>query len=110
MTYGDGGALFTDDDELAHDMRAIRTHGGVARHHHTLVGTNGRFDTLQAAIVLAKLPKFDWEVERRNQIGAKYSELLKDVCITPEILEGNTHVYAQYTIRVSNSDALGSAL
>jgi UDP-2-acetamido-2-deoxy-ribo-hexuluronate aminotransferase len=108
--YGDGGALFTNDDGLAHDMRAIRTHGGVARHHHTLVGTNGRFDTLQAAIVLAKLPKFDWEVERRNQIGARYSELLKDVCVTPAILEGNTHVYAQYTIRVPNRDALGSAL
>ena len=108
--YGDGGALFTDDDGLAHDMRAIRTHGGVARHHHTLVGTNGRFDTIQAAIVLAKLPKFDWEVQRRNEIGAKYSELLKDVCITPSILDGNTHVYAQYTIRVPNRDALGSAV
>ncbi len=108
--YGDGGALFTDDDSLANDMRAIRTHGGVARHHHTLVGTNGRFDTLQAAIVLAKLPKFNWEVDRRNEIGARYSELLKDVCVTPAILEGNTHVYAQYTIRVPNRDALGSAL
>jgi UDP-2-acetamido-2-deoxy-ribo-hexuluronate aminotransferase len=56
--YGDGGALFTDDDDLAEKMRAIRTHGGVKRHFHTLVGMNGRFDTIQAAILLAKLPTF----------------------------------------------------
>jgi UDP-2-acetamido-2-deoxy-ribo-hexuluronate aminotransferase len=108
--YGDGGALFTDDDQLAHDMKAIRTHGGVARHHHTLVGTNGRFDTLQAAVVLAKLPKFDWEVEQRGRIGAMYSALLADCCVTPAIFPGNTHVYAQYTIRVQDRDKLGAAL
>lgn len=108
--YGDGGALFTDDEELANRMRAIRTHGGTARHHHTLVGTNGRMDTMQAAIVLAKLPSFPSEVKRRGEIGALYSELLKDDCVTPLIDEGNTHVYAQYTIRVPNRDALGTAL
>jgi UDP-2-acetamido-2-deoxy-ribo-hexuluronate aminotransferase len=108
--FGDGGALFTNDDQLAHDMKAIRTHGGVARHHHTLVGTNGRFDTLQAAVVLAKLPKFDWEVNQRNRIGAKYSELLADHCIVPKISTGNTHVYAQYTIRVEDRNALGTDL
>jgi UDP-2-acetamido-2-deoxy-ribo-hexuluronate aminotransferase len=108
--YGDGGALFTDDDQLAHDMKAIRTHGGVARHHHTLVGTNGRFDTLQAAVVLAKLPKFDWEVKQRNRLGALYSSLLADACVTPSILRGNTHVYAQYTIRVPDRDKLAELL
>lgn len=108
--YGDGGALFTNDDSLAHDMKAIRTHGGVARHHHTLVGTNGRFDTLQAAVVMAKLPRFDWEVEQRNRLGGLYSELLADSCITPCILEGNSHVYAQYTIRVPDRDKLGASL
>lgn len=108
--YGDGGALFTDDDQLAHDMKAIRTHGGVARHHHTLVGTNGRFDTIQAAVVLAKLPKFDWEVQQRNRLGALYSSLLEETCTTPVILPGNTHVYAQYTIRVSNRDELAETL
>lgn len=108
--YGDGGALFTDDDELAARMRAIRTHGGTARHHHTLIGTNGRMDTLQAAIVLAKLPSFSSEVLRRGEIGALYSELLKDVCITPAIDLGNTHVYAQYTIRVPDRDVLGASL
>lgn len=108
--YGDGGALFTDDDQLAHDMKAIRTHGGVARHHHTLVGTNGRFDTIQAAVILAKLPKFDWEVQQRNRLGALYSSLLGEMCVTPSILQGNTHVYAQYTIRVSDRDKLAEAL
>jgi UDP-2-acetamido-2-deoxy-ribo-hexuluronate aminotransferase len=98
--YGDGGALFTDDDRLAATMKAIRTHGGEVRHHHTHVGTNGRFDTLQAAIILAKWPHFEGEVEARNAIGARYSELLKDICDVPSILPGNTHVYAQYTIRV----------
>ena len=108
--YGDGGALFTDDDQLAHDMRAIRTHGGVARHHHTLVGTNGRFDTLQAAIVLAKLSTFDWEVQRRGELGERLSSLLEEVCITPIIQARNTHVYGQYTIRASDRDALAAAL
>ena len=108
--YGDGGALFTDDDLLAHDMRAIRTHGGVARHHHTLVGTNGRFDTLQAAIVLAKLGTFDWEVQRRGELGTRLSSLLGEVCITPIVQAGNTHVYGQYTIRAPDRDALAAAL
>lgn len=108
--YGDGGALFTDDDQLAHDMKAIRTHGGVARHHHTFVGTNGRFDTLQAAVVLAKLPKFDWEIQQRNRLGALYSSLLGEACITPSILPGNTHVYAQYTVRLPQRDKLAETL
>lgn len=108
--YGDGGALFTDDDELAAKMKAIRTHGGVKRHHHTLVGMNGRFDTLQAAVLLAKLPHFAQEVEDRGRIGARYSALLQDVCETPQVRSGNTHVYAQYTIRVADRDRLGEQL
>lgn len=108
--YGDGGALFTDDDELAVKMKAIRTHGGIKRHHHTLVGMNGRFDTLQAAVLLAKLPRFGQEVEDRGRIGARYSALLQDVCETPQVCPGNTHVYAQYTVRVSDRDRLGEQL
>lgn len=99
--YGDGGALFTDDDSLAEKMSAIRTHGGVRRHHHTLVGTNGRFDTLQAAVILAKWPYFAEEVRKRNEIGHRYTELLSPICRTPVIVPGNTHVYAQYTLRTS---------
>lgn len=107
---GDGGALFTNDDDLAEKMRAIRAHGGVRRHHHTLVGMNGRFDTIQAAILLAKLPTFPDEVAARERIGARYSELLRDDCCVPEVGRGNTHVYAQYTIRVQERDALAAKL
>lgn len=103
--YGDGGALFTSDAAIAERMRAIRTHGGIKRHHHTLVGTNGRFDTLQAAALLGKWPYFEDEVLLRGQIGAQYSQLLSGLnsaglCKTPFVLAGNTHVYAQYTLSV----------
>jgi len=108
--YGDGGALFTDDAELNEKMRAIRTHGGERRHHHTLLGMNGRLDTLQAAVLLAKLPHFAGEVEARGRIGARYTELLRDVCTVPEVAPGNTHVYAQYTIQVGDRDAFVTAL
>jgi UDP-2-acetamido-2-deoxy-ribo-hexuluronate aminotransferase len=108
--YGEGGALFTNDENLAVKMKAIRTHGGIRRHYHDLIGMNGRFDTLQAAIMLAKWPGFASEVKARNQIGARYSETLRDVCATPAIREGNTHVYAQYTIRVSDRDTLSETL
>ncbi len=121
--YGDGGALFTSDDALADKMRAIRTHGGLVRHVHPLVGMNGRFDTLQAAVVLAKLPHFDWEVEQRNRIGARYTSLFLSRSSTlelsnsrtlelvpPAVMPGNTHVYAQYTLRVANREALGERL
>jgi UDP-2-acetamido-2-deoxy-ribo-hexuluronate aminotransferase len=102
--YGDGGALFTDDDELAEVMKAIRSHGGVKRHHHTHIGMNGRFDTLQAAVILGKWKYFADEVQARNEIGARYSDLLKGQVKTPVIAEGNTHVYAQYTVRVDQEN------
>lgn len=108
--YGDGGALFTNDDALAEKMKAIRTHGGLKRHHHPLLGMNGRFDTIQAAVLLAKLPHFEWEVEQRGRIGARYTELLRDKCGVPEVAAGNTHVYAQYTVRVPHRDPVGEKL
>ena len=108
--YGDGGALFTDDDSLAEKMRAIRTHGGLQRHHHPHLGMNGRLDTLQAAILLPKLAHFPEEVEARSQIGARYSDLLQDVCSVPRIRPGNTHVYAQYTIRVPQRDKVAEKM
>lgn len=101
--YGDGGALFTDNTDLADSMRAIRTHGGQRRHYHTHVGTNGRFDTLQAAVLLAKWPDFSNEVQLRGKIGAHYNELLSETVVTPKIAKGNTHVFAQYTIRVDKT-------
>jgi UDP-2-acetamido-2-deoxy-ribo-hexuluronate aminotransferase len=108
--YGDGGALFTNDDGLAERMKAIRTHGGLKRHHHPYLGMNGRLDTLQAAVLLAKLPHFESEVEARRRIGARYSELLSGHCVVPGILPGNTHVYGQYTIRVANRDRVAERL
>lgn len=108
--YGDGGALFTDDDALAAKMRAIRTHGGEQRHTHPYLGMNGRLDTLQAAILLAKFPHFPKELEARAQIGTRYHESLKDVCIVPKIQQGNTHTFAQYTIRVADRDGLAMRL
>lgn len=108
--YGDGGALFTNDDALEQKMRAIRTHGGIVRHEHSLIGMNGRFDTIQAAVLLAKLPHFESEISARQRIGARYSELLRDACITPEIATGNTHVYAQYTIRLNKRDTVAAHL
>lgn len=108
--YGDGGALFADDDGLADKMRAIRTHGGIKRHHHPYLGMNGRFDTLQAAILLAKFPHFAAEVTARGRLGARYSEHLRSVCTVPEVMPGNTHVYAQYTIRVPERDDVAAKL
>lgn len=100
--FGDGGALFTNDDKLALTMKAIRSHGGIERHNHTHIGMNGRFDTLQAAIILGKIDGFEKEVDLRSKIGERYSRKLKNHVITPIILDKNTHVYAQYTIRVDS--------
>lgn len=108
--YGDGGALFTNDNALAERMRAIRTHGGLERNHHPLLGLNGRFDTLQAAVLLAKLPHFEWELAERQRLAARYDRALDGLCVTPAVAPGNTHVYAQYTIRVPARDAVAARL
>ena len=110
--YGDGGACFTSDAELAERMRRISRHGQSRRYFHTDVGVNGRIDTLQAAIVLAKLELFEAEVEARSRIGATLSSRLQAAGITstPHLAPGNTSVYAQYTIQVSNRAAVQAAL
>jgi UDP-2-acetamido-2-deoxy-ribo-hexuluronate aminotransferase len=102
--YGDGGALFTDDDRLAKLMREIRVHGQDRRYHHPRLGVNGRLDTLQAAILLAKFDVFEDEVTARARLGARYSQLIGSVLpgvVTPQIQDGCTSVYAQYTVEVS---------
>lgn len=108
--YGDGGALFTDNDALSEKMRILRAHGGERRHHHTMIGMNGRLDTIQAAILLAKFPNFPEEVQKRAEIGNRYNQALRDVCIIPKMRDGNTHVYGQYTVRTPNREALREAL
>lgn len=102
--YGDGGALFTDDDTLAKAMREIRVHGQDRRYHHPRLGVNGRLDTLQAAVLLAKFEIFDWEVEQRERVGSRYDALLRDVVTTPFVEQHNTCVYAQYTVQVDKRD------
>jgi UDP-2-acetamido-2-deoxy-ribo-hexuluronate aminotransferase len=98
--YGDGGACFTNDESLAKRMRQIRSHGQDRRYHHPIVGINGRLDTLQAAVLLAKLEAFDVEIADRIRIGDHLSELLKGIVQTPHVHAYNTCVYAQYTIQV----------
>lgn len=109
--YGDGGACFTNDDKLAEFMRQDRVHGQDRRYHHPRVGVNSRLDTLQAAVLLAKLEIFDEEVKRRAEIGAKYSAKLENAnVITPYINKDNTSVYAQYTIQVENREEVQANL
>jgi len=108
--YGDGGACFTNDDTLATRMKQIRVHGQDRRYHHPVIGINGRLDTLQAAVLLAKLEVFDAEVAARARIGAAYTEHLKLLVRTPEIKPHCTSVYAQYTIQVDDRAAVQANL
>lgn len=102
--YGDGGAIFTNDDELALVMRQIARHGQDRRYHHIRVGVNSRLDTLQAAILLPKLEILDEEIDLRNKVAATYANLLQQVGINtvPHIEDHNVSAWAQYTIRVKN--------
>jgi UDP-2-acetamido-2-deoxy-ribo-hexuluronate aminotransferase len=113
--YGDGGAIFTSDDALAQACREIRVHGQSGRYQHTRVGVGGRMDTLQCAIVLAKLERFEWEVEQRKQIGARYQALLE-----PLLADGGAEllavrpdrdcVWAQFTVKLPRREAVQAAL
>jgi UDP-2-acetamido-2-deoxy-ribo-hexuluronate aminotransferase len=109
--YGDGGAIFTNDDAIAQACKEIRVHGQSKRYVHTRVGVGGRMDTLQCAIVLAKLERFEWEVEQRLKIGHQYNALLDQQGI-PRVQQRSdrTSVYAQYTIFTENRDDLQKVL
>jgi UDP-2-acetamido-2-deoxy-ribo-hexuluronate aminotransferase len=111
--YGDGGALFTDDDALAKLMREIRVHGQDRRYHHPRLGINGRLDTLQAAILLAKMEIFPDEVAARARIGARYTALIDEAFASapsdrrvtgPALAPDCTSVYAQYTVEVAERE------
>lgn len=108
--YGDGGALFTDDDDLAQAMREIRVHGQDRRYHHSRIGINSRLDSIQAAILLAKMGRFEWEVRNREVVADRYRMLLADASVDdlelPWIMPECTSVFAQFTLMVSNRDAL----
>lgn len=104
--YGDGGAIFTNDDTLAKAMREIRVHGQERRYYHSRIGVGGRMDTLQCAIVLAKLDRFDWEIDQRIQAGARYLKLLNDVPAVKQlsVRPDRTCVWGQFTIQVENRE------
>ena len=110
--YGDGGAIFTSDDALAQACREIRVHGQSARYTHTRVGVGGRMDTLQCAIVLAKLERFEWELAQRRALGARYGELLADVPGVRLLAQRPDRdcVWAQYTVFVEHRAELQTAL
>ena len=110
--YGDGGACFTDDDELAKCIREISVHGQNKRYNHSRIGINGRLDTIQAAILLAKFPLFEKEVLSRAKIGESYTHKLnqKGFYNTPHIEEYNSSVYAQYTIKVDHREKIINSL
>jgi dTDP-4-amino-4,6-dideoxygalactose transaminase len=99
--YGDGGAIFTDDPELAATLRSLRVHGqGADKYDNVRIGMNGRLDTIQAAVLIEKLKIFADEIVARDAIAARYSEALADVVVVPRRAEGCTSVWAQYTIKV----------
>ncbi|WP_331774307.1 DegT/DnrJ/EryC1/StrS family aminotransferase [Sulfurospirillum sp. 1612] len=109
--YGDGGAIFTNDDALAHKLRTLANHGQEERYKHKYIGTNGRLDAIQAAILNVKMKYFQKEIELREKIGARYGEMLQDShVITPKIMDDRTSVFAQYSIRAQDRAALVMAL
>ncbi len=109
--YGDGGAVFTGDDGLADRMRSLLFHGRSDDHRdHVRIGINGRLDTLQAAILLAKLEIFDDEMDRRQVVAARYGEGLRDVAGVPVPAPGTVSAWAQYTILADGRDAIAAGL
>lgn len=109
--FGDGGAIFTDQDDLAQICREIRVHGQSRRYTHTRLGVGGRMDTIQCAIILAKLERFGHEIKKRIEIGARYNEAFDGVGIPRVVQRANrTSVFAQYTIIVPGRDAIQERL
>ena len=111
--YGDGGAVFTDDAELAATIKSLRVHGqGSDKYDNVRIGMNGRLDTLQAAILIEKLRIFQDEIEQREKVAACYNAAFADIAQVPRVIKGATSVWAQYTIRVpaSRRDALAAGL
>ncbi|MEX3772185.1 DegT/DnrJ/EryC1/StrS family aminotransferase [Pseudomonas sp. MYb118] len=109
--YGDGGAIFTSDDAFAQACREIRVHGQSQRYWHTRVGLGGRMDTLQCAIVLAKLERFEWEVEQRIEAGARYNRAMDELGVKRVQQKADrTSMFAQYTILVEDREQVQASL
>jgi UDP-2-acetamido-2-deoxy-ribo-hexuluronate aminotransferase len=109
--YGDGGAIFTNDDNLAQTFKELRVHGQSERYVHTRIGVGARMDSIQCAVLLAKLERFEWEIERRLEIGARYNDALDNVGIERvKQRPDRTSVFAQYTLMSSDRDSLAASL
>ena len=109
--YGDGGAIFSDDDALVDVLKSIRMHGqGIDKYHNVRIGLNSRLDTLQAAVLIEKLAILEDEIAARDRIARRYSQALADVCEVPEIAAGNASAWAQYTILIESRDGVAKAL
>jgi dTDP-4-amino-4,6-dideoxygalactose transaminase len=109
--YGDGGAVFTDDAALAAAVRSLRGHGaGADRYEHVRVGLTGRLDTIQAAVLLAKLTVFDEELDARDALARRYGELLGDVVAVPRVRPGRRSAWAQYTCRLDDRDTIAKRM
>lgn len=108
--YGDGGAVFTNDDILADKMRSLRLHGQTKRYYHKYIGMGGRLDTIQAAVLNVKLAHYPKDLALRQQVAKKYDSALSTTFSTPMIAPDRTSAYAQYSIRVQNRDVLQSKL
>ncbi|MDF1759845.1 MAG: DegT/DnrJ/EryC1/StrS family aminotransferase [Coxiellaceae bacterium] len=107
---GDGGACFTNDAALAEKMRLIHNHGQSGHYHHTCIGLNYRMNTMQAAVLLAKLEDFPYAIERRRAVATMYQQALAGVVSAPYILDGCDSVYAQFTIRSTERETLREQL
>ena len=108
--YGDGGAVFTNNDEYAEKIKIMRVHGQNKRYHHKYIGMGGRLDTIQAAILLAKLPHYKQELKGRQQVAQCYTDALSDGLQAPIIKSNRSSTWAQYTVRVNNRDTLQAKL
>ena len=111
--YGDGGAIFTDDADLAEKLRSVRVHGqGTEKYDNIRIGLTARLDTIQAAILIEKLKIFDDEIAARNKVASRYFDALHNIVIAPRVADGNVSTWAQYTIRLPNGnrDAFANAL
>ena len=108
--YGDGGAVLTNNDELAQKMKMLRVHGQNKRYHHKYIGLGARLDTIQAAILLVKLKYYEKDLKLRQEVANKYSEKLLEKIVKPTVKSDRTSAWAQYSIKVNNRDEVQAKL
>lgn len=108
--FGDGGAVFTNNDEAAEKIKSLRLHGQTERYYHKHIGMGGRLDTIQAVVLNVKLRTYQTDIGKRQKVAELYNSYLKDIVKTPQVLEENTSVWAQYSVRVKKRDEIQQKL